>query len=159
MKQFVGSVILAIGHIWVTISSCGTMIVGFLLWLGILIWLATSGGLIWAGLWLFIGGGLTAAIVGLISLPTRLFGTSLMLLGTRLQNPEDVAIDEPGLDDCMSCGSKRVSEDDQYCRICGQSEHHTGTTPRSAATRWSWRFLLGCVDIWDNLGQTPYVGA
>jgi hypothetical protein len=121
MKMFVGSVILAFGQIWVAITSCGIMIVGFLVWLGILIWLATSvwGGLIWAVLWLFIGGGLTAAIVGLISLPTRLFGNSLVVLGTQLQNSEDVAVDEPGLDDCMSCGSKRVSEDDDYCRDCG----------------------------------------
>ena len=43
---------------------------------------------------------------------------------------------------CGNCGTAFTSADDQYCRICGQSEHHTGTAPRSAATRWSWRFLL-----------------
>jgi hypothetical protein len=43
---------------------------------------------------------------------------------------------------CGNCGTAFTSADDQYCRICEQSEHHTGTAPRSAATRWSWRFLL-----------------
>ena len=43
---------------------------------------------------------------------------------------------------CGNCGTAFTSADDQYCRICRQSEHHTGTAPRSAATRWSWRFLL-----------------
>ena len=91
MKKFVGSVILAFGHTWVAISSCGTMIVGFLVWLGIAIWLATSvpGGLIWVFLWLLIGGGLIGSIVGLISLPTRIFRASLVVLGTRLQNSDD----------------------------------------------------------------------
>ena len=97
------------------------MIVGFLLWLSVLIWLATSswGGLIWAGLWLFVGGGLMAAIVGLISLPARLFGAGLVVLGERLTNPEDEAVDRLRLDDCVACGSKRVSEDDHYCPDCG----------------------------------------
>ena len=102
MKQFVGSVILVIGHIWVTISTCGMMIVGFLLWLSILIWLATSfwGGIIWAGLWLFIGGGLTAALVGILSLPTRLLGGTLVVLGERLTNVEDDAVDAGALAGC-----------------------------------------------------------
>ena len=43
---------------------------------------------------------------------------------------------------CGNCGTAFTSADDQYCRTCGQSEHHTGTAPRSAATRWSWRFLV-----------------
>ncbi|PKB79703.1 MAG: hypothetical protein BZY88_11925 [SAR202 cluster bacterium Io17-Chloro-G9] len=121
MKRLLGSLLLVIGNVWVTISTCATMIVGFLLWLGILIFLATStwGGIIWAGLWLFIGGGIVALLVGLVSLPTRLFGASLVVLGERLRNLEDGAVDEPGLENCVACGSKRVSKDDQFCRACG----------------------------------------
>ena len=121
MKQFVGSLLITIGQIWVTVTTCGTIIVGFLLWLGVLIWLATSfwGGVLWAALWVFIGGGLTAALVGILSLPTRLFGGWLVVLGDRLNNPDYEGVDEARLDDCMSCGSERVSDDDRFYRTCG----------------------------------------
>ena len=120
MKKFIGSVILTFGGAWVEISGCTTMIVGFLAWLGILIWLATSvwGGLIWAGLWFFMGGGLIGTIVSLIALPSRLFGISLVVLGTRLLSLDDKPPDDSG-PDCTSCGNIRMSEHDQYCRVCG----------------------------------------
>ena len=121
MKRLLGSALLVIGHTWLAISNCAMMIVFFFLWVGILIWLATStwGGFIWAGLWLFIGAGILSLIVGLISLPTRLFGASLVMLGERFTTLEDEAVDVRGLEECMACGSKRVSEDDKYCRACG----------------------------------------
>lgn len=95
------------------------MIVGFLLWLGILIWLATSiwGGIIWAVLWLFIGGGTIALIVGLLSLPTRLFGAGMVVLGERLTGENEEGL--TGLGYCAACGSNRGSDDDQFCRSCG----------------------------------------
>ena len=120
MTRLIGSVILVIGHIWVTISSCAMMIVGFLVWLGILIWLASSwGGLIWVVLWLFIGGGLTAGIVGLLSFPARILGASLVVLGERLANPENEWVDVPEFEACTACGSKREFADEHYCRACG----------------------------------------
>ena len=94
------------------------MIIGLFLWLGILVFLATSiwGGIFWAVLWLFIGGGIIALIVGLVSLPARLLGGVLVSTGESLL--EDVAFDVP-LAVCEACGSSRASDDDQFCRECG----------------------------------------
>lgn len=121
MKKHLGSVLLVVGSIWLTIATCATMIVGFLLWLGVLIWLATStwGGLIWAGIWLFVGGGLMAALVGIVSLPTRLLGGGLIALGERLVSPEEEVFHEQELEYCIACGTQRVYELDHYCRACG----------------------------------------
>ena len=43
---------------------------------------------------------------------------------------------------CGNCGTGYASEDDQFCRACGQSVHETGATPRSTVFQWNWRFLL-----------------
>ena len=121
MKQIIGSALIVVGGIWESISSCGVIVFGFLFWLGVLLWLATStwGGIIWALLWLFIGGGLTAMLVDLASLPSRFFGVCLMVLGARLKDFESEAVDVARLAYCTTCGSQRISEVDQYCRICG----------------------------------------
>jgi predicted nucleic acid-binding Zn ribbon protein len=43
---------------------------------------------------------------------------------------------------CGSCGTKYPSEDDQYCRSCGQSVSKTQTKASSSDFRWNWRFAL-----------------
>ena len=40
MRNLIGSMLLVISNIWLTISTCATMIVGFLIWLSI--WLGAT---------------------------------------------------------------------------------------------------------------------
>lgn len=120
MKQVVGSILVAIGNIWVAISSCGIVIVAIFLWLGIVFWGYSWGGLFFVILWLFLGTGIVGLIVGVTSLPVRLFGAGMIILGEELKNSKPNVVDARGPNDCIECGRARVSEDDQYCRGCGQ---------------------------------------
>ena len=119
MTKLIGSTLVGIGTIWVTVSIIGIYIVGALLWLGIFIALITSS-ILWGILWLFIGGGLTAFVVSIVAIPTQLLGAGLLTIGERLKNPEEYSGGEDWTYDCKSCGRSRVSDDDTYCRSCGQ---------------------------------------
>lgn len=131
VRQLIGSVLVGVGTTWYAISSCATIIVGILIWLSVLIWLATStwGGIIWAVLWLFFGGGLILGLFGLITAPVSLLGVGVAALGEKLRNSEednhlyearDNIVDSVVVGDrCADCGNDRVSQDDRYCRFCG----------------------------------------
>ncbi len=118
MSKILGILLLTVGRLWVEISGCATGCLFVLVWLGILVWLFTStwGGFIWAGLWLFLGGGATAFVVGILSAPMRLFGVGLVVLGTNLLEGQHDA-EEPSR--CRSCGELRSSLTDEYCTSCG----------------------------------------
>lgn len=122
MKRFVGSALVVIGNIWVTVSTCGMMIMAGLFWLVGLVWILGSwGGILFAILWVMFGFGLVGLIVGLASLPVRLFGAGIIVLGESLKNAESFEDGMSNTDGCAECGRTRVSYDDQFCRGCGQA--------------------------------------
>ena len=56
-------------------------LVGFLLWLSILISIFSAGHIFWALVWMFMGGGLTALLVSILALPFNLLGAALVAIG------------------------------------------------------------------------------
>jgi hypothetical protein len=122
MNQVVGSILVIIGNIWVTVSTCGMVVIVGLLWVAGFLWILGSwGGIIFAILWLMMGLGLVGLIVGIASLPVRLLGAGMIVIGEALKNPASNIDGTRDTYDCAACGRARVSEDDQYCRSCGQS--------------------------------------
>ena len=43
---------------------------------------------------------------------------------------------------CGKCGNRFPSEEDHYCRTCGQSANLAETNPHTSGFQWNWRFLL-----------------
>jgi hypothetical protein len=65
----------------VAISSILGGLLGFLLWLSILISIFSTGHILWAVVWLFVGGGLTALLVSILAIPFNLLGVALLAIG------------------------------------------------------------------------------
>jgi hypothetical protein len=95
MKGFVGSTLVAIGTIWVAVSTFGMTVMAGLLWLVGLFRVFSWGGIIFSFLWIIFGFGLVGLIVGVASLPVRLFGAGMMVLGEELKNAEPEIIGTP----------------------------------------------------------------
>ena len=88
MKSSFGSLLVGIGTIWISISSCGLGIVFFLIWIGFLISMYSWAGILGVILWLFLGSGLLGFVFSIASVPFGLLGVGIVALGEELKKAD-----------------------------------------------------------------------
>jgi hypothetical protein len=87
MKNSLGALLVGIGTIWVSISSCGLGIVFILFWIGALISMYSWAGIFGVILWLFLGTTVLGFVFSIASVPFALLGAGIITLGEELRKP------------------------------------------------------------------------
>ena len=118
MNNLVGSLLVVIGSIWVSVATCGVMIAFIGLWIVGLIW-AFSSGILIVILWFLFGTAITALIIGIAATPISLLGAAIVTVGEAMKNSDRNRFDALPDDSCRECGRARVQSDDEFCRGCG----------------------------------------
>ena len=119
MNQVIGSLLVLIGSIWITISTCGIVVMMFALWIIGLLWMISWGGIIGCFLWLLFGTGIVALFLGIAATPISLLGAGMVTIGEAMKNSDRDKFDALQSNNCRECGRARVQSDDEFCRSCG----------------------------------------
>ena len=87
MSHMVGSLLVVIGSIWVSVATCGVMIAFIGLWIVGLIW-AFSSGILIVILWFLFGTAIIGFIFSIAAAPIALLGAGLLAAGEAMKNSD-----------------------------------------------------------------------